>query len=199
MTTATDIVLLKNSVIALLRSHAVQRIQFVAESVKINHQLYIEMARLVEAGRIQIDVDPRLADEKVGGRYHATANPRSLTLWTAQLATSRDKGIVVHELTHAALDSLALTQRRGLHVTENESIAFIASQVYLRHVHGRALPSNSPRPFLVADAIASKIVAAGPHLYYLTQEDIRSIRNAIGQHPHYRKIRGHVYTSGGIP
>jgi hypothetical protein len=193
MATEAELLRLKNDVIALLRSHAVQRIRFVAEGVKIGHHVYSVLANLVEADRIKVRVDPTLAAQGVAGRYSTSGeHGNSFALY---------RGVAVHELTHAAIDYMHLKDSRGLHITENESIAYIAERIYCRHIHHDNVTTSSARPFRVADVIAGKIVAAEPHVYHLTHEDIRSIRNAIGQHPHYRAqhIRGKLTNSDGIP
>jgi hypothetical protein len=194
-----DHVLLQNQVVALLRSHALQTVRFVVENVTIGHQSWSGLADLVLADQLHLDVDPGLTGRHLVGEYYPDGpDANTLKIAHASLATIRDKSSAVHELAHAAVDLLHLPHRRGLHRTEAEAIAYIAQCVYSHHLHTNPLHGHL-RLGLIADAIARRIVAAEPHLYYVTHDEIRSLRNAIGHHRHYRRYRGTLAPSDGIP
>ena len=122
-----------------------------------------------------------------------------LNLPQANLGTTLDKSFAVHELAHAAVDLMNLPYSRGLHRTEMEAIGYIAQRVYSHHLRADPLQRHWPRLIHVADAIARRVVEAEPHLYHVTQDEIRSLRNAIGKHPKYHPYRGSRAPSDGIP
>jgi hypothetical protein len=193
---STDRALLKNRIVGILRSHAVQSINFVAAAVHINHSLYSELASLVLSDKVHLGVDPNMTIEFFG-EYHAPSD--SLTLRKASIGTLSEESKVVHELTHAAVDLLDLPKTRGLHRTEIEAISYIAQRVYSRLLHADPAQKQWPRLAHVADGIAAKVVATRPHLYHVSESEIVSLRNAIGQHRSYHLYRGDPAPSDGIP
>jgi hypothetical protein len=196
LASATDLIMLKSNLIALLRSHSVQRIHFVAEGVKISGETYGKLADLLSAGKIAVVVNTGFTALKKGGSYDVDDN--TLTLRQTELETVKDKGIAVHELTHAAIDFMNLRPSIGLHRTENEGMAYIAERVY--GLRSRVYPvlRHWPRIFHVADVIAQKIIATEPRLYHVSPEEMRMMRNAVGQNLHYFSHRGEAAPSNGI-
>jgi hypothetical protein len=185
-----------DDVVALLRSPAVQRINFAAEAVKINGHVYNNLAKKIESGQLHVTVDPSALEAGSDGQYDPGTN--TLTLPSNTFPTPYSKQVVVHELTHAAIDDMHLPDRRGLHKTEGEGISFIAEHLYVRFVHGAPPGPNEHRIYRVADAIAKNVEAAGAHLYTVPPAEIQKLRNAIGQHSLYRSRRGHLVKSDGI-
>jgi hypothetical protein len=185
-----------NDVVALLRGPEVQSINFGAEGVKINGHVYNTLATKIESGLLHVTVDAAALGGGTDGQYTSSTN--TLTLPWNSFPTAYSKQVVVHELTHAAIDDMHLPNSRGLHKTEGEGISYIAEQLYVRFLGGTPPGPTDWRINRVADAIAKKIVAAGAHLYTVSPAEMQRLRNAIGQHPVYRSRRGHLVNSDGI-
>ena len=195
---ATDHIVLKSLIIGLLRSHAVQTINFTAASVRIDHQLYSDLVNLVLADRLHLGIDPTLRSRGYRGMYHPDPGRNLLDLPEASLGTTLDASYAVHELTHAAVDMMNLPHSRGLHRTETEGIAYIAQRVYSRNIRADPIQRHTPHIFHVADAIAARIIKARPGVYHVSEDEIRRMRNAVGQHPKYYPYRGQRAPSDGI-
>ncbi len=200
---------LKDGVLKLLGSPALKRINFVAADIRIGPAAYGKLIPLIRSGVIKVKVDPSLT--QASGTYQAdNSDDEANTLKVKSLPMH--KPVVVHELTHAAIDSMDLLvlpgrkfSARGLHRTEDEGIAYIAQCVYDRVTHQPITHANiSRKPRLlriahVADAIAGNVVASGVSVYHVTPDEIRAMRNAVGQHPGYHKHREEPSPSDGIP
>jgi hypothetical protein len=112
---ATDHIVLKSLIVGLLRSHAVQTINFTAASVRIDHQLYSDLVNLVLADRLHLGVDPTLPSRGFRGMYYPDNDKNRLDLPQASLGTTLDASYAVHELTHAGVDMMNLPRsRRGV-------------------------------------------------------------------------------------
>lgn len=197
---------LKAEVLTVLGSSAMRHINFVAAAVRISPESYSQLVGRVESGRLPVTIDPSI---RGAGQYTADDN----TLRVKQYPPFYDNS-VVHELTHAAIDLMDLRvprgakfSTRGLHQTEDEGIAYIAMCVYCRltsqpYVHlapGQQLETRLARMARVADAIAGRILASGTKLYHVSEDEMRWMRNAVGQVPGYFRIRDHAAPSNGIP
>ena len=193
MSTATDIA-------ALLSSSAVQNISFTAESVRIYGGLYRNVGDAVRTGRIVITIGsmPPGVAAQYDGSNSSLAGGRggTLRLTSATIALPSQKAAVVHEMTHAATDSLGLSRSRGLHRTENEAIAYIAGAIYM--LDSGIIPGTSLRLFRVATQIAKNVISARPGHYTVSREEMRHLRNAIGQDPHYYHVRGIIKVTDGL-
>ena len=188
MTIATEIA-------ALLNDRSVQSIEFTAESVRVDGTAYQRVAAAVLYGIIEVNAGVPMSDDEDGAYYDPI---NMLDLKVSAIATPYDKQVVVHEATHAALDGMRLTKSRGLHMTENEAISYIAEAVYVRNTGGeRAGPENS-RYARLADGIARKIIAARPHHYTVSETEMRDLRNAVGQDRTYRRQRGKLSVTVGL-
>lgn len=187
---------LQTDVVTLLRSPPVQKINFEAEGVKINGHVYSTLASKINWGMLHLVVDPSSLGQGTDAHYDYRNN--TLTLKRSAFPDDYSKQVVLHELTHAAIDDMHLPARRGLHRTEGESIAFIAEHLYVRYINGRPPGANEWRIYKIADAIAKHIVKAAPRAYLVTHAEIRSLRNAIGQHRVYKDARGNRAGSDGI-
>jgi len=188
---------IEDEVVALLHSPAVQKIRFFAEGVHISGHVYMALATKVAAGRLHIAIDPTLLTQSYDGTYDAPSN--TLTLPRNHIATPYNKQVALHELTHAAIDIMNLRASRGFHETENEGVSYIAEHLYVRYTHGNHVSRTDHRFVRVADAIAKTIIAARPHTYSVTHDEMRKLRNAVGQNREYRPIRGTRAISDGIP
>jgi hypothetical protein len=180
-----------------LISDAVQRIRLVigvnefllsAEVQKIRFSLHILISDRNQDGS---PLDPLVAAQYLPDEDTLQLRPGFT------LTTFLDKGTLLHELTHAAIDDMNLKASRGLHRTENESIAYIAQMLYRRYTHSLTADAFGLPQLQVANAIARNI-AASPSLYTVTQEEIRLLRNTIGHRPIYRGIRGQLKVGDGI-
>jgi hypothetical protein len=193
MTIATDIA-------TLLSSSTVQKISFSAESVRISGVHYRTVADAVRTGRIAITIGPMPSG--VAAQYDSAGSSLSggtggtLHLSSATIALPSQKAAVVHEMTHAVVDSLRLSRSRGLHRTENEAIAYIAVEIYM--LDNGIVPGAELRLFRVATQLAKRVISARPHHYTVSAEEMRHLRNAIGQNRHYRHIRGIIKVTDGL-
>jgi hypothetical protein len=191
---------LQTDIAALLNGPAVQRISFTAESVWIHGGNYHNVADAILTGRIVITIGPMPAG--VAAQYDSTGSSLvgvvggtlHLSLPTIALPVQRVE--VVHELTHAATDSLMLSRSRGLHKTENEAIAYIAGAIYM--LDSGISPGASLRLFRLATRTAQKIIGARPRHYTVSSAEMRQLRNAIGQHPSYYPKRGQIKVTDGL-
>ena len=184
-----------------LLSAEVQKIRFSCEAVTITGHSYFQLASKLRAGLLHIlisdrDQDGSPLDPSVGAQYLPDTDTLQLRPGFT-LASFNDKGMLVHELTHAAIDDMNLKASRGLHRTESESIAYIAQMLYRRYTHSLTADAFGLPQLQVASAIARNI-AASSSLYTVTQEEIRLLRNTIGHRPIYRGIRGQLEVGDGI-
>jgi hypothetical protein len=210
---------LKDEILTLLGSSVVGSIRFIAAGIKVGGTFYSDLIGPITAGVLPIKIDPSLPPE-IPGQYiarNAADAPNTLKI--------RDyppfpAPLVVHELTHAAIDFLDLQKHmgrprrdgntfttRGLHRTENEGIAYIAECLYCRLTH-KHYSQHTPEQLArlprvrhlgrVADAIAGRILASGVKFYHVTEDEIRWMRNAVGQHPKYREHRDESAPSDGF-
>jgi hypothetical protein len=208
---------LKNEILTLLGSSVVGRIKFVAAGIKVGGSFYPDLIAPIRAGILPIKIDPSI---DTPGQYiarNAADAPNTLKI---QEYPPFPDAVVIHELTHAAIDFLDLQKRmgrprsdgvtfstRGLHRTENEGIAYIAQCLYCRLTHQpysqHTKEELSHLPRLrhlgrVADAIAGRVLASGVKFYHITEDEIRWMRNAVGQHPKYRAHRDEPAPSDGF-
>jgi hypothetical protein len=193
MTTATDIA-------TLLNGPNVQKIAFVAESVPVNGGIYHNVADAVLTGRIVITIGPMPAG--VAAQYDPAGSSLvggvggTLHLSSATIASPAQQVAVVHEMTHAAIDSLWLPRSRGLHRTENEAIAYVAGAIFM--LDSGIPPGTSHRIFRLAVTVAQKVIAHRPRRLHISSEDMRHLRNAVGQEPKYFPTRGQIRVGDGL-
>jgi hypothetical protein len=198
----------KDDVIALLQSDEVQDIEFEAEAVKIDGDVYSALIPKLNNGHLRVVANRAVTNNPSG--FFAWYNPGSnqfVVSPTNNLQTDNELANGVHEMTHAAIDNMNLPRSRGLSRTESEAIAYIAQQVFW-HNSNFAVPHHwSHRLFDVADKIAQNIIAS-TKLYVVTQDEIRILRNTIAHDRAYRinpttgqpmTIRGQQAASDGIP
>jgi|SRR5579859_2641654 len=185
--------------IDLLNSTAVQKIRFSAEAVAITPEGYRDVASKIRSGLLKIKFSP--VPDGMSALYDPTNN---WIIVGPDPDLEPDPTVMVHELTHAVIDNMNLARFRphvGLHVTEDESIAYIAEQLFRRY---RSLPRNGGstpadvRILRIAFEIAGNIFSVFPGSYTVTQDEIRSLRNAVGHSPHYIDQRGKLTQSDGI-
>jgi hypothetical protein len=210
---------LKGEVLTLLGSDVVKSIKFVAAGIKVGGNFFPNLIDPISSGVIPIKIDASI-DPKIAGQYiarNAAADPNTLKL---RVYPPFPDAIVLHELTHAAIDFLDLPKHikipmsyeasfshLGLHRTEDEGIAYIAQCIYCRLTH-QPYSSHTKAELVhlprlrhlgrVADAIAGRILASGAKYYRVTEDEIRWMRNAVGQHPNYRDVRGTPAPSDGL-
>lgn len=187
-----------------LLSPAVQKIRFSAEAVTISGRNYTRLASKMREGKLHFVISNRDWD---GTAWNGPITSAAANYWpkidTVQLlpgfalASFNDKGTLLHELTHAAIDDMNLTASRGLHRTENEAIAYIAEMLYRRYTRSLTADAFGLPQLRVANAIA-KNIAASSSLYTVSQDEIRLLRNTIGNRPIYRSIRGQLKVGDGI-
>jgi hypothetical protein len=198
-------------IIALLRSPFVQRIRFSAESISITGDGYGRVAAALSDGRITVDDEVRHEVSIKGGKVHVLSIPLIMPHGanamynadknvlvvkpTINLADVRDRGLVVHEMTHALIDLMHLSKSRGLHRTEGEGIAYIAQSLYKRF--DGAVISKDLRFGRVADRISKRIIGHGRGMYFVSRDEMRELRDAVGQDKHYRHVRGKLHPSDG--
>ena len=173
-----------------------QKISFTGEAVTINGAGY---GRVVDAL-----LDHTITIKEVATLPHdfdAGYNPKKNLLLlkpTIDLSSVRVKALVVHEMTHAQIDLMRLPASRGLHRTESEGLSYIAQLLYIFNFDGdaRNIPNNF-RFFRVAEAIRRKISGSSRDPYDVSADDMRELRNAVGQDTHYLRIRGQLAESDG--
>ena len=194
-----DIRRFKTILIDLLNSTPVQKIKFSAEAVTISPEGYRDVASKIRSGRLSIEFGP----VPTGGA--AAYDPTNNWIFVGpDPDLEPDSSVMIHELTHAVIDNMnfaRLRPRIGLHVTEDEAIAYIAEQLYRRY---RGLPRNLGRTqadvriLRIAYEIAGNISGIFPKSYTVTQDEIRWLRDAIGHSPDYIDQRGKLTQSDGI-
>jgi hypothetical protein len=182
-------------IVHLLNSRAVQQIRFNAESIRIDSKVYRDLSALVNSGDICILVSGSLP-KGVDAQYDNDKN--RLEVPSAAFSTLFEKQVIVHEMTHAAIDMMGLTKSRGLHRTENEGIAYIAEWLFVHNSGGARAAKSDLRFCRVADRIVQEIVKAQPHVYTVSAAEMRELRNAVGQDPGYNKMRGKIDITDGI-
>ena len=183
-------------IVALLRSAAVQKISFVAEAVRVTPQGYQQVADALADGTIAISERATLPHDFSAG--YVPARNLLLIKPTLDLANVRVRALVVHEMTHAQIDLMRLPVSRGLHRTEGEGVAYIAQALYIFNFDGDTHNTpNTLRFFRVAEAIRQKISASARSPAVVSGDDMRELRNAVGQDPHYLQIRGMLAQSDG--
>jgi hypothetical protein len=194
MTTQTDIA-------AILNGPNVQRINFTAEAVTISGGIYRNVANAILVGNIAITIGAPMPPG-VAAQYDPRGSSLSggvggtLYLPSATIASPGQQAAVVHELTHAAVDSLRLARSRGLHRTENEAIAYVAGAIFM--LDSGIVPGPSHRIFRLAAIEARKVIAARPRRLTISSEDMRQLRNAVGQERVYFPTRGQIRPGDGL-
>lgn len=183
-------------IVALLRSDPVQKISFTGESVAISGHGYSGVADALASGVITIKEIATLPHN-----FDAGYSPKKNLLLlkpTINLSSVLVKALVVHEMTHAQIDLMRLPASRGLHRTEGEGLSYIAQLLYIFYSDGdaRNIPNNF-RFFRVAEVIRRKISGSGRNTYAVSADDMRELRNAVGQDSHYLRIRGMLVESDG--
>jgi hypothetical protein len=194
-----DIRRFKTILIDLLNSASVQKIRFSAEAVTITPEGYRDVASKIRSGRLSIKFGP----VPTGGA--ASYDPTNNQIFVGpDPDLEPDPSVMIHELTHAVIDNMNFATSRphiGLHVTEDEAIAYIAEQLFRRN---RSLPRNrgktqaDARILQIAFEIAVHISLVFPKSYTVTQDEIRWLRDAVGHSPDYKDQRGKLTQSDGI-
>ena len=195
MTTSAEF---KTTLIDLLNSTPVQKIEFSAEAVTITPEGYRDVASKIRSGRLSIKFGP----VPTGGA--AAYDPTNNWIFVGpDPDLEPNSSVMIHELTHAVIDNMnfaRLRPRIGLHVTEDEAIAYIAEQLYRRY---RGLPRNLGRT--QADVKTCKSLMRSRGISPASsQNPIRSPRTkfdgfvAIGHSPDYIDQRGKLTQSDGI-
>jgi hypothetical protein len=183
-------------IVALLKGVDVQKISFIGEAVSITPQGYMQVADALADGTIRIVERTTLPHDFSAG--YVPKHNLLLIKPGLDLTTVRVRGLIVHEMTHAQIDLMGLPVSRGLHRTEGEGLSYIAQVLYIFNSDGdtRNTPNNF-RFFRVAEAIRQKITASRRSPYIVSGDDMRELRNAVGQDPHYLHIRGMLAESDG--
>jgi hypothetical protein len=183
----------KEQLTHLLAGPPVTDIDFVAEAVPITGAGYQKLIPKIASGQIRVVYDSSIDLHRA--RYHAESNGRGVHPLFV-MGSLDAHAVILHELTHALIDNMHLSPRRGLSRSEDEAIGFIAQALYLIG-SGRTAPHDpilGPPAFEIARSILSS-----RGRYSVTHHQMRRMRNAVAKHPFYgRSIRGRRAPSDGI-
>jgi hypothetical protein len=120
-------------VLSTLRGPFIGRMTFAVGRIHIYPRDYEKVAAAIEAGSITVKADPTVG-------HIAYYNPATNRITLSP--ELRDRGLIVHEATHAIFDIRALFTR----VEESEGVAYVAQMLY-----GRFANPGAPRYIVSAD------------------------------------------------
>jgi hypothetical protein len=190
--------LLENSVISVLSSGEVKKMKYFKFDNLMFSPLYLAgLADEISYKYLHVEHD---VSKDGSSSYDAYTNTIYLKFPTA--VTIENKGMIVHEATHAMFDF----QGKGMDVVTSESLAYIAQCMYVRL--NSTFDPNDPEDRLasrdkdgnktVRDGvfdwgwyIAGKIIAANStatSVYSVTTDDINGLKKAVEVHPWYSSI-----------
>jgi len=112
------------TVVETLADKAIAKIKFKIDSFAVNPDSYALVASLVRSGRITVKYD---ASYGTSAYYNQKTNTLELAFTTATRLPQR--GLIVHECTHAAFDALRYSEST---VAISEAAAFIAQCLFVR-------------------------------------------------------------------
>lgn len=108
-----------NLVLSTLRDPAIKQMNFGVGFLIIPWTYYEEIAKAIEAGKIEVKVNPSLTNL---AKYYGGVTPARIEV----SPTISDMGLIVHECTHAIFDMLKLTTDVG----QSEGFGYISQALY---------------------------------------------------------------------
>jgi hypothetical protein len=140
---------LTNALIKLLRSPAVQSINFVFNAIIVSGSRMAELARAIEKFEIIVYHDTKCAivPGKFDGYYSATDD--ALYLGFDDLAPIDNRMLALHECVHAISD---IHGSAGITKLDDECAGYVACALYYRHA-GHKYPKRPKATLPLVDAI----------------------------------------------
>jgi hypothetical protein len=115
----------RQMVLSVLRGPAMRRMTFGVGFLIIHASYYEDVAKAIDAGTIQVKVNPALGHMAY---YYPQATPARIEV----APVVHDKGLIVHECTHAIFDMLKLTT----YVEQSEAFGYLSQALYNQLVRG---------------------------------------------------------------
>lgn len=188
----------RNLVLSTLREPVMVRMNFAVGFIVITAWHYAEIAKLVEAGKIVVKSNPDLGHIAL---YYGDSKPPRIEAAPAMT----DRGLIVHESTHAIFDMLRLTTR----VQESEGFGYLSQALYgwlsrggppaSRYIvsHDPTNPISEAAWQLIFDESA-RLAGILSTKSWISEDDAKDLYAAVSHANIYVSRVGNVETNDGI-
>jgi hypothetical protein len=166
----------------VLRDPVIQHIRFNVGSVPVTSRLFERVAERIRRGDIRVTYNPSLGRDAY---YYSGSNELELSFQVASRDTQR--GVIVHECTHAGFDLMKASKMR---MVSSEAGGYLAQCVFVCFKNRdptQRLRGDTPakdKKFEVAWRLAEKIKSGQQP----TAAELQELRRAVLVDPDYRSI-----------
>ena len=173
----------EESVLRILQSPEVSRINFNLLAVEVSGRAYLEIADKILEGSITVEIDETVAQDGAAAKYSPRQN--KFRMGSHRYGFREWHSAVVHEATHALVD----IKKIQISKIDDEVVAHVAHTLYLRRV-GFSFKSHgfTNKTWYAARDVADSIIRSGKPSGAL----VKKLQEVVRNDPFYHDFIGEM-------